>query len=454
MEGLNPFTASIKHRRTCCTTLWIGAALVMALLEPARATEDGPTITTSGFGTIGATRSDQPWRYQRFLRNKVTFERDTVFGLQVDAQLARQWSATVQAKLAPASNKDSAWAVEPAWAFLAWRPRNDWLLRAGKLRVPLFLRSEVLDVGQTYDEARLPAEIYSMPPTNDFSGLHVTRSLVFGDAELNVDVYAGTAKTYKRLSVRDPVPSTVPGQPALLGAGVTFREVRITPAGVVFTWRDDRRMLRAGLHRMGVKTNAGASFIDRPVWATLAPGVGYWQSSNLLPGPGVIDRTRFNEWLLTVAGEWCSPGGWRVAGDFGWVAQQHIETALDAWGGTATLYKSIGPFVPYVSVASIHSSDVSANWIRALESTTVPGVVPGSATLNGAMRLQADRNLVYRQSSLALGSSYAFGPSSKFKFEWLHSRLEMSALVDLPSGEPTEKRRSVNVLSASYSFVF
>jgi hypothetical protein len=432
---------------------WAVAA-AMVLVNPAWADDEDPSITAAGFGTIGAARSDQPWRYQRFLRDELSFERDTVLGMQVDARVAERWSATVQAKLAPSANKDSSWSLTPAWVFVSWRPDNDWLVRAGKLRVPLFLRSEVLDVGQTYDEARLPAEVYSMSPTNDFNGLYLTRNLMVGDGELSVDVYSGSARTYKRTWIRNAVPSPVAGQPDLVSAGPLFRHVRISPTGVVLTWRDDRHMLRAGLHQMRIALNNEDAFTDKPVWAQLAPGVGYWQTSNLLPGPGVIKRTRFNEWLLLMSGEWTGKDGWRLAGDYGRVVQQHVHTAQDSWNAIATVYKAIGPFVPYASLAIVRSSDVSAQVVRELESTTVPASVPGADLLNAAMRAQVDATLVYRQHSLAVGSSYALSPKSKLKFEWMHGRLVMTTLADLPAGEPLERGRSVNVLSASYNFVF
>jgi hypothetical protein len=443
--------AAIKKR--CQRSL---AIALLVLAGPAFAVGDGLSINVSGFGTIGAARSDQPWTYQRFLRNRVSFERDTAFGLQADVALNRHWSATVQGKLAPSSRSDSKWRLDSEWAFVAWRPNNDWLLRAGKFRVPFQLRSEVMDVGQAYDEARLPSEVYSAPPTSNFRGLYVSRNLEMGDAELNVDFYVGNDNTVKRQWVREDLRSLVAGDPPLYAAGPVFRKMGMAPKGLVVTWRTPKRVLRAGLHHIKVKldSNLTNDSVGTPAWVQVVPGLGYWQTSNLIPGPGIGDSKRFSEWALTLSGEWYGSQGWRMAADFVRVWQRHSERVQDEWGGALTVYKTIGRFVPYGSLSTARSPGINGDWARTLDASTVPSTLPGADLLNGAMHTAADMVPIYDQQSLALGTSYALTPSAKVKLEWLHSRISMSSLVDLPAGEPLYKRRKVNVLSASYSFVF
>ncbi|MCH2219882.1 MAG: hypothetical protein MK097_06095, partial [Dechloromonas sp.] len=118
-------------------------------------------LTWSGFGTLGYAQSDQPVNYQRFIDEKGTFKRDSIFGVQGDARFSQQWGATVQAKAAPSDHYDTQWQASVAWAFVSWRPSDDWLIRAGKLRLPFMLNTENADVGATYDFVRLPLEVYS-----------------------------------------------------------------------------------------------------------------------------------------------------------------------------------------------------------------------------------------------------------------------------------------------------
>ncbi|MBT9520536.1 MAG: hypothetical protein IV101_06545, partial [Dechloromonas sp.] len=129
--------------------------MLAALSMPAQALD----LTWSGFGTVGFAQSDKSYKYQRFIDNHGTFKRDTILGGQLDARLSQQWSATIQAKLAPSDHNDTDWQTSLAWAFVSWRPSDDWLIRAGKIRLPLMLNTENNDVGATFDFARLPQEV-------------------------------------------------------------------------------------------------------------------------------------------------------------------------------------------------------------------------------------------------------------------------------------------------------
>lgn len=430
----------------------LAAALVMVLpgagaQPPDDEADGGPTLSWSAFGTIGATLGDQPYRYLRFVDDGLRFERDTVLGAQLDAQFTPEWSATLQGKLAPSVKSDSRWDATTTWVFAAWRPTNDWLVRAGKLRVPLFLRSEQLDVGATYDEARLPSEMYSIAPAQDFTGLHLSRSFGLGEGEASVDLYRGSASLTQRDYVSEGLPPAVP-------AGALFREVRTTLQGLVFTWRDPALMARLGVHHARTRLAGGGEFLVRPTWVTLGPGIGYWQLDDQTPGPGVETVRAIGNLFLIAAGDASLGDGWRVAAELSRVVQQDIELGIDASAGYATLYRSVGNFTPYATLAALRSTDSALGWSRRLSTTVVPQVVPGAAQLNASMRLAADALSVTRQQSLALGSSYALTPTRKLKFEWLHTRASISNLIDEPAGEPLERRRRINVLSASFSFVF
>src|SRR5690606_38874397 len=127
------------------TSVCAPALLALTLLAPAAVcaqASERASLSFSGFGTLGYAMSDRAYRYQRFIDERGGFQRDTVLGGQVDWQLAAQWSATYQAMAAPSVGNDEDWSLRTTWAFLSWRPNNDWLLRAGKQRVPLFLNAE------------------------------------------------------------------------------------------------------------------------------------------------------------------------------------------------------------------------------------------------------------------------------------------------------------------------
>lgn len=425
----------------------VGAAALLVLAASPAFAQEGLRLSASAFGTLGWAQSDEAIPYQG-IADGGTARRDSVFGAQLDAQFSPSWSATVQARLAPSARHESAWDLRASWAFVAWRPDNDWLLRVGKVRAPLFLRSENLDVGQTYDELRLPAELYSLAPTNDFAGASVARGWSLDGGDLTLEAYRGSTTLVKRFALRSGLPPQVP-------AGAFYRDVETTVQGVVATWRGPRLSGRIGLHHARTERPDGAAeFLVRPVWAPLGPGIGYWQTSNLLPGPGVENVDHISNLVLFAGAEAQLGGGWRVAAELGRVKQRKTELGLNATGGYATVYRSFGRFTPYASLAGLNTDGAGARWSRELEATRLPALVPGADALNASMQLTADTLPVYRQSSLALGSSVALSASSKLKFEWMHVRTRNSRMLDLPAGEPLEKPRSLNVGSVGVSAVF
>lgn len=411
-------------------------------------------LSWSAFGTIGAARSNRSWRYQRFVRDDASLERDSVLGGQAELQLNPEWSATVQGKWAPSDHSDTKWDLVPAWAFVAWRPDNDWLLRAGKLRVPILMRSEQQDVGQTYDEARLPAEIYALPPTSDFKGATLARTWSGESGDLSLDAYYGSSDLYKRFWIREAVPSPVPGANPVLPAGAMFRKVNVSVTGMVLTWREPTLLARAGIHHARTRPVDDSLMTVRPTWVQLGPGMGYWQTSNAQYGPGVEETPQIRNNLLTLGVDARFDGGWRFAGEYLRLWQRDTELGVDGWAGYATVYRSVGAFTPYLTYAVSRTSERTASWQRQLERTSVPAMVPGAGLLNASMRARADSVPVYRQQSVALGSSYALTTTQKIKAEWLHTRATQSLLIDVPAGEPLARVRSVDVLSLSYSFVF
>lgn len=436
--------ASIAIAFSCLSAAMAQAQSGAADREPAG---EGPRLSWSAFGTFGYARSNRPYHYFGSIDNDGTLRRDTVFGVQLDAQLSPQWSATVQTRLAASAKSETGWDVTASWAFAAWRPNNDWLVRLGKLRVPFVLRSEQLDVGATYDEARLPAEIYSLAPTNDFTGAAIARTWNLNTGEVSFEIYRGSTNLTKRFYLRE-------GIPPLQAAGPLYREVNTTVEGVSATWRAPDLMARTGLHHATTRSLDGHSLTVRPTLVVLGPGITYWQTDSQLPGPGVAKVDRINNLLLTAGFDVHLSNGWRIAAEAAKVWQRDIEFGIHATGGYVTVYRQLGAFTPYATIAGMNSTDPVTRWSRTLDSTTVPSFVPGAAVLNASMRTAADTLPIYRQSSFALGTAFAWSPNLKLKAEWMQTRARQSQLIDVPAGEPLEATRRINVLSTSLSFVF
>jgi hypothetical protein len=383
----------------------------------------------SGFGTLGAAVSDKDYTYQRFISDNGTVRRDSVLGAQFDVRFSAQWSATLQAKIAPAEDDDKKWETSAAWAFVSWRPSNEWLVRAGKVRLPLYLFSENLDVGQSYEFARMPTEMYSISPTTDIAGVYVTHNWVLGSGDLSLDVYSGSApQVVQRTYARD--------------TGTRFLSVNAQATGGVLTLRAEDSTWRLGVHHAETSINGDASQVPKTL-TNITPGGGY----NFLIPTAFVQK--FSNDIVTMGFDVNLPGAWRVIGEFERNFQHDVALGSDTAGGYLSVLHKMDRVTPYVTIARLKTLGATArNW-RDLSKAVPP---PGA---EASQRMLADYAFYYDQSSLSLGASYALTPQSKLKGEWMHSWIgKGSSMVDSPAGGGPVAHDTINVLSLSYNFVF
>jgi len=441
---------------------WLGLAPAPALAQvaaglPAQAAAeqsgdaagaaDLVRLNVSGFGTLGWARSNRTWSYQRFIDDTGTARADSLLGAQADLQLDSQWSAALQLKIAPSNRDDSSWSLRPSWAFVAWRPHNDWLLRAGRLRLPAYLNSEQLDVAATYTPARLPAETYAVLPPENLDSLNLTRSWSTGSGEVTLDVYGGRSKQTLRVWVRDGLGEALP-------TGANFIRMTTKAEGLVATWNGADSKARLGVHRVIVTPPPAVAVVVRPSWVPLGPGLGYWQTSPGMPGPGVDTLSSVKSYYLTGGVEFSPAPGWKVATELNRVRPVGTERSIDTRGGYIAVTRQLGRWSPYATYGRLMSSGTSLAWARTLDETTLPVGLPGAEPLNASMRASAEAIPVYDQRSWAFGGAYAVSPTAKLKAEWLHTRAKVSSMFDLAPGEKLFQTRSIDVLSVNYSFTF
>lgn len=405
-------------------------------------------LSVSGFGTLGYARSNHDATYQRSIDRSGTFDRDSVLGLQGDLRLNPQWSATVQLKAAPSLRSDDRWDLRPALAFAAWRASDDWLLRAGRMRVPLYLHSESMDVGVTHDMARLPAEMYLLAPNTDFNGLFATRSWPRGQGELALDLYTGRIATSARIWSRDGVPPLVP-------PGAQVIDISVRSSGAVLTLRQPDSTWRGGVHRTNTRRRSGERIaVDYP-FVPIAPGLGYYQVDDAMPGPGVPTVPSISNTVITVGFEQQFATDWRLSAEFARNIQQDTEVGADSRGGYLALSRRFGSVAPYASVGMLRSSAGILARYRNLTGNPLPAMVPGADQINAAQRLAAESFYSYDQRSLAIGAAWTIDPTKKLKFEWQRTRVgQVSFFFDTPPGQAVPHDTHVDVWSVNYNFSF
>ncbi len=417
-----------RLRRRLCATL----TCVLASFGSTTAT--AADLKFTGFATAGYAVSDQDFRYLRYIDNEGTFKADSLAGVQAEAQFNPQWGATLQMVASAPRTRDDGLEAKIRWAFISFRPDNDWLFRVGRLRPPFFIHSQNAEVGVTYDQARLPQEVYSLSPVYDFDGGAVTKTWLLESAETSLDAYWGKAKIKFRVFPRDdPQPDYV--------------SEKITATGVIFSYATDSLLLRGGVHRATVELESGR-VLPRTYTPSSIPFPPPTGGTLLVPGDFF---SKFDFTVLTLGADWRA-GDWRVTGEYVQRFLKDINLGLGGKSAYVTLARSVGKWTPYLTHARLLSDSDTRGIYQTLNGTPVPIAVQLSPPFLPATfhRNLADSLVIDDQYSTMLGASYSFSATSKLKFEWMRTHVGLaSALVD---GDVHNK--SFNVFSLSYSVAF
>lgn len=154
---------------------------------PARAELD-----INGFlNVVGGYATER--KIDQYEQEEVIFEPDTSFGLQISSTLSDKTSVTGQ--LISRGNND--FQVEAAWAYMTYQLSDTSRFRAGRLRTPLFLYSEYLDVGYAQHWISPPHEVYALQ-FDSVNGLEFKQQLNLGPIDADIQVYGGSANgTFK-----------------------------------------------------------------------------------------------------------------------------------------------------------------------------------------------------------------------------------------------------------------
>lgn len=407
--------------------------MLSALAMPVQALD----LTWSGFGTLGAAQSDKSYKYQRFIDNHGTLKRDSILGGQLDARLSQQWSATVQGKLAPSDHSDTNWQASLAWAFVSWRPSDDWLIRAGKFRLPLMLNAENNDVGATFDFVRLPQEVYSISPTTDVVGLNISKSWMIDSYEWMLEGYTGQENTYQRYSIRTE-------QADGTGPGGWFIPFRMKSSGLVLTVRDIGNAFRIGIHeivatRIGEQSHADIPVVQQGPFTYYDIGSGHLVSRLYIP-------------IQTLGASVSLPADFKMTAEYARMRVNSASEGLSRWGAYVALDKRIGDWKPYIYYAKMRSTGKALDLYRAIEASSRNPALPGA--LRDYQTFNADLVSAYDQWTAALGTSYRLSPASLLKAEYAHTSTGIvSSFVDAPTGSDSGGRH-INVFSFSYNFTF
>ncbi|NJD08372.1 MAG: hypothetical protein FIA97_18030 [Methylococcaceae bacterium] len=175
-------------------TVKLLVALLPGLLPLSAHSE--PQLSVKGFGTAVLVGSDtdrigfrRDTSQDIGARRNGSFEPDSRFGVQLDANFSDDWHAGIQ--WVARSHPGDFVEQNLDWAYLRWRPQPDLNVRVGRLGFDVFLLSEYRNVGYAYPWIRPPHEFYGGLPAYHFDGADVTRKLVVGDGFVTLKAFGG-----------------------------------------------------------------------------------------------------------------------------------------------------------------------------------------------------------------------------------------------------------------------
>jgi hypothetical protein len=157
----------------------------------------------SGFGTVGAARTNNDAQYTRSPIQYNGASHDWDFG--VDSRLGLQgvaragdFSLTGQLLTQRVANSDVRPKVE--WLFANYAVQDGVDLRAGRMVLPLFLLSDTRNVGFSSVWLRAPQEVYSLYPITGLDGVQALFRYNIGSSVLTVQPSYGQTKGEYSLS--------------------------------------------------------------------------------------------------------------------------------------------------------------------------------------------------------------------------------------------------------------
>lgn len=402
--------------------------------------QSGPTVTFSGFGTIGMVQTNTndgvytTGQEANGATKTADFGPDTKAGLQMDAKFNDTFSTTVQ--LFTKQNSLGSYSPDVEWAFGKVKLGDGFDVRLGRIGAPFFMTSDFRNVGYTNVSVRTPVDVYALVPVRSFDGGDLLYRVDIGPATLNSQLWLGKG------AVRI-------GQNAQGDESVVLNNI----AGINFSVEDGPLTLRYGTMKTRLGTAGSGIASINTLLATLdqvgqAPGLG---ELSQIGSELAIDNK-----FATFSGV----GAVLDTGDFVFNAEYvkrktestYVPTAT-AW--YATLGYRIGNFTPYVSYSERNDTSTvmyPMPQVSPLLPAQIQGAVP---VLIGTVNTAIDKT---DEKSTAIGVRWDAGKNYDIKAEFQQLKIPAGAAgamvgITDPYGVYPQDTK-VNLFSLAVDFVF
>ncbi len=370
-------------------------SLVTAAVLSLLASTSAQAIQFDGFMTAGATKivdinyADKGNIYigglgDRGITEDLTFERDTRFGLQISSDVTENMSVVAQL-LGRGDNNNFNAIIE--WAYIDYEMHDVASIHVGKIKQPVFLVNDYVEVGYAYPWIRPPSEVYfSVNPLNTVNGLELLLQFPVGPGTLSFQPYIG--------SNREDIPN---------GQGAYFEAENIYGIDIKYAGRG--YTVHASNFHCDVNTFGQLNDVDAGSF-----------------GVATVDLNGKGDCDVTAAGFNLDLSNVIVYAE--WTRRTTTETLSRPFGDQEAFYATLGyrfgKFMPHITFASI-DGDAST-------------VTPGAVVINaGEPAAGAMFNFpVAIQTSITAGLRYEVNDSAALKFEYMVVDVEtdQQALAD------------------------
>jgi hypothetical protein len=366
-------------------------ALVVAVCSNAAYAIDlGHDVSLKGFGTIGVVNSStgnadfvanvlsQPRGAGR--SESLSVNPDSRLGLQMDWKALERLSFTVQA--VSKQGPDNSWVPDLQLGFAKIKILSDLEIRGGRIRPPLFMLSDYLDMFYANPWIRPPTEFYSLVPiANHIEGVDLLYRPQTGPVNWLIQPYYGNTKMSasrgRSLEEKNAAGITISGTLSDFTLRAHYSYMSISINNPFYN-----SVALPALTKMCVLDSAACRFI----------------SSSSITDSGLT--------IVALGANWDN-GDYFIAGELGKRISQNNN--IDQTAGYISAGTRLGKFTPYVTYSSLVANSPT---------TFSGGTGPYAALSNKVVTTLISQGITMDQNTKTLGLRYDFYKNLALKVQW------------------------------------
>jgi len=147
-------------------------------------------LNIRGFGTAGVSVTDDNDALLRYKTgSKPDFSRLSKMGLNLTNELTNEYTFAAQLIAKDRVEDDKDFTLKEDWVFIKYQASKNTSFRFGKLRLPIWLISDYLDVGYLYPWTESPIEVYSQSSFNNGNGISAQHIFRFDSFDLKAELF-------------------------------------------------------------------------------------------------------------------------------------------------------------------------------------------------------------------------------------------------------------------------